>query len=104
GTGVRVDVINLLRSEASVSQGFAHGTDARFAGGQRRRHVKSVVIQAVTEQLGIDFRAAVSSMFELFYNERSRAFADHKPITQFVEGPTGQFRRAFPLAHGLDKS
>src|SRR3954471_1016000 len=66
--------------------------------------MKSIIIQAVTEQLGIDFRAALSSMFELFYNDRSRAFADHKPIAQFIKGPTGQFRRAFPLTHGLDKS
>ena len=46
-TGVRVDVIDLLRRQLRVRERFAHRANARFAARERRGHVERVVVQAV---------------------------------------------------------
>ncbi len=43
-TGVRVDVIDLLRRQLRVRERFAHRANARFAARERRGHVESIVV------------------------------------------------------------
>ena len=43
-TGVGVDVIDLFGRQLRVRERFAHCANGRFAVGQRRGHVKSVVV------------------------------------------------------------
>src|SRR5262245_24333041 len=102
GTGVGVDVIDLPGFELSIGQCVAHRAHTRFSRRQRRSHVKSIIIQAVAENLGVNTRTAGASMFEFFDNERGRAFAHDKTISQPIERPTGESGIARPLAHGFD--
>ena len=102
GTGVRVDVIDLLDLELCVSERVAHCANARFAARQWRSHMKCVVIQAVTEHFAINARAALFGMFELLDEERGRAFAHDKSVAQKIERSTGERGIARPLAHCFD--
>src|ERR1017187_9764075 len=63
GTGMRIDIIDLLRFELSIGQRVAHCPNARFAGRQRRSHMERVVVQAVAENFGVNTRAARTGMF-----------------------------------------
>src|SRR5262249_25908708 len=63
--------------------------------------MKSVVIQTVAENFGVNFRAAGPRVLEFFQNQRRRAFPHYKSVAQFVERPTGHLR-IFAAAHRLD--
>ncbi len=78
--GVGVDVIDLLRRDLRVGERVAHGPNARFAAGQGRGHVESIVVQAVTEYFRIDACTACPSVFQLFNNDRSGAFPHDKSV------------------------
>ena len=83
--GMRVDVVDLLGCELRVGQRMSHRANTRFTIRQWRRHVKSIIIQTITEHFRINFRSAGSRMFEFFYDERCRALAHDKAIAQSVK-------------------
>ena len=68
-TGMRINVVNLFRREACISQSIAHSLGAGLAVGQRRGHVVSIVIQAVTEHFRVNARTTRTSVFEFFNDQ-----------------------------------
>ena len=65
---VRVHVIDLLGCDVRVRERVTHGADARIAAWQRRRHMKRIIVQTVTEHFGINFRTACPGVLEFFQN------------------------------------
>ena len=78
--GVGVDVIDLLRRDVRVRKRVAHGPNARFAAGQGRGHVESIVVQTVSHYFRIDACAACPSVFQFLNDERSGAFPHDKSV------------------------
>ncbi len=100
--GVRVDVINLFRREAGISERIPHRANARFAARQRRGHVEGVVVQTVTEHFRQNVRAALLRMLQLLDHERRGAFSHDESVALEIERPASQGGIAGPLAHRFD--
>ena len=59
----------LFRLEPGVSERIPNCLDARFAAGQRRCHMKGVVVQAVAQHFRIDVGAAPLRVFQFLDHE-----------------------------------
>ena len=60
--------------------------------GVRPRHGVGVEAAAQAEHLGIDFRAALAGVFQLFQQQHARALTEHEAVALAVER-TGHFGR-----------
>src|ERR1700736_662940 len=83
---VRVDVADLLSTDARILNRPPHYTDQTTLGLVRRGHVVSISGHTVADNLGIDMRTALTGVFQFFEDHDSGAFTDHKPIAIKVEG------------------
>src|SRR6476660_10601644 len=87
GSGVRVNVINLVRRYAGVLERELHGTGGALTVRRRRRHVVSVRGDAVSYEFAVNIRAARLGMLQFLHHHNSCAFAHHKTVAITIEWP-----------------
>src|SRR5205807_8338400 len=85
------DVADLLRIDARIFNCPSDHADHTALCLVRGGHMVSVGGRAVTDDLGINMRAAPAGVFQFFENYDSRAFTDHKPVAVAVERARGTF-------------
>src|SRR5437660_1716363 len=85
GSGVGIDVIDVVRRNLCVIERQLHGARGASTVFRRRGHVVGIRRKSVASKLAIDFRAALLRMFELFYNSNSSAFANDKTVAVTIK-------------------
>src|SRR6202022_1965833 len=98
GSGVGVDVIDLLWRDLRVVERHFHCARGTFAIFRWRGHVIGVRGKSVAGKLAINFRSALLRVFELFHNGDARAFAYHETVTVAIERARRSLRFAVALA------
>ena len=73
-----VDVIDLIGGDPGVVERGAHGASAARAVRQWRDRMIGVVRRAEAEHLGVDARAAIQRVLEIFQHEHRGALAEHE--------------------------
>src|SRR5207245_8967633 len=86
-SAVRVDVGNVFRTQARRAQRHFHATGRALAFGRRGGHVIGVGRVSVTNQLGINFRAACFGVFEFLQHDYAGPFTHHETVARGVEWP-----------------
>ena len=89
GRTVRVDVVNLLRLKTGIPQSLLHAGRCTFAIFRGLRHVPGIAAQAVTDQLGINFRPPRPGVFQFLQYHYARAVTQDEAGSVLVPGPTG---------------
>src|SRR5438132_1818162 len=86
GSAMRVDVADLLRTDARILNCPPHRAAYAALRVVGRGHMVSVGGRAVADDLGVDMRAALAGVFQFFEDHDPRAFTDHKPVAVAIEG------------------
>ena len=86
---MRVDVVHFVRCHAAGGERHAHGVDGAAAFRMGRGQVVGVAGGAVAGQLGVDARAALPGVLQLFHHQHAGTLADHEAVAAAVERPAG---------------
>ena len=97
---VGVDVVDVVGIEPGVLEGQLHGHGRAGAFGMRGGDVVGVGRAAGAEQLGVDRRAALAGVLELFEDEDAGPFAEDEAVAVLVERPAGARRVVVARATG----
>src|SRR5438270_11688295 len=97
-SGVGVNVIDIARRNFRVLERQLHGPRGASAILRRRSHVIGVRRKSVASELAINFRAALLSVFKLFYNGNAGAFAYDETVTGAIERARRALRLVIALA------
>ncbi len=81
---MRVDVVDVTRLDAGPLESSLHATVGTVAILSRGRDVIGVARQAVSNDLGIDPRAASTGVLQLLEHDNAGAFAHDEAIAVFV--------------------
>ena len=87
-----IDVVNLFRFYASVSNCCSDAGSRSFAGRVRSGDMICVAVHSKACQLSIDVCATSFSMLQLFKNQNACTFTHYKAITLFIERARCCFR------------
>ena len=82
---VCIDVLHILRIEATVAQRIDHAAPRSIA--IRRGDVVGIRTHAVAREFTINARAALPGMLVLFEHEYAGALAEHKTVPVPIPGP-----------------
>src|SRR5688572_4563443 len=93
---VSVYITDLIGRDARVLDSTFHHADSTGTRLIGHSYVKSVAAHPVTGDLRVYFCAAGFGELELFENQYSRTFSDHKTVPFGVERPGGVFRIVIP--------
>ena len=83
-SAVRVDVIDLGKADARLAHRHFHRTIGTRPVGVRRGHVIGIARQAVTQNLGVNLRAARLGVLVFLEADDARAFAHHEAVAALV--------------------
>src|SRR6266480_6513151 len=97
-SGVGVNVIDIARRNFRVLKRQLHGPRGASAVIRRRSHVIGVRRKSVASELAINFRAALLSVFKLFYDGNAGAFAYDETVTVAIERARCALRLVIALA------
>ena len=86
---MQVQVIDLGHSQPRAFDRHAHGAGGVVAGRRDLYAVIGVAGRSVADHLGINLRAALAGMFQLFKHENPRALAQHKAVTVGIKRARG---------------
>ena len=86
---MRVDVVHFVRFHAAGGERHAHRVDGAAALWVGGGEVVGVAGGAVAGQLGVDARAALLGVLQLFQHQHAGALADHEPVAAAVERAAG---------------
>jgi len=90
GRPMGIEVLNLIRIDASIVQRHDHGTTGTV--DVRRGNVMRVSTHAKPDNFGVNFGAPRFCMLVLFQDHNPTAFAQHEPVSVLVPGPRRRFR------------
>ena len=93
GSGVCVDVADLVEAQARLADGTLQGTAGTVDIGVG--DVLTVAREAVAQYLGNDGRAPADGRFVAFQDDRGGTTARDQAVAVAVEGPAGLFRGVF---------
>src|SRR5207248_955846 len=89
GAAVRIHIGDFRWRDVTVRESALHGARRLHAVGTRRSHMMRVVRISITNELGVDVRAAPARALVLLENEHCAAFTHHEPIAIAIEWPRG---------------
>ena len=89
---VSINIADGFWCESSIFETEGHCTSGIDTAGGLSGHVISIAGHGVADDFGIDFRAAIDSVFEFFEDQDTGAFAHDEPIASGIERTTSMER------------